>query len=263
MSLLLSHFKQSLRRPDHWIYGSWLDTIVKYRKTSLGLLWIPIPIAVYIWGVGGFIGALQPAIDQGNFLAHVGVGFLIFRLMSTVILDATTLYASHQSYIYDGHRCLTDFILRCMSRSMFYFLLSLPLLVVAMLGASDLKIAGLGWSLLGLAVLLVNLFLYSVLFSLLGARFADLNEFMGSAILAAFLITPVVWYARLAQEGTTQGLLMRANPLHHLLEAVRAPLFGEQVEALTVQYLVVMTLVGMFAAAIAYGRFARRVPAWL
>jgi ABC-type polysaccharide/polyol phosphate export permease len=60
-----------------------------------------------------------------------------------------------------------------------------------------------------------------------------------------------------------QGWLMRANPLHHLITVVRAPLFGEAIEPLTWLYLGISTAVGLIAACWAYGRFARRVPLWV
>ncbi len=263
MTVLFSHLRQSLRKPDHWLYGSWLDMVVKYRKTYLGVLWVLIPTAVYIWGVGGFIAALQPGIGRAEFLAHTALGFVLFRLITTAILDATSAFHSYQVFIYDGQGQLTDFILRNLSRSCFYFLLTLPLVVAALSASDGLSLPGMGWALLGLAVVMVNLLAYSVLFAFLGARFADLAELMGSAVLAGFLITPVVWYPQMAPVGTLHGSLMRANPLYHLIEGVRAPLLGQALEPSTLAYLAAMSVIGIAAATACYARFFRRVPTWL
>lgn len=263
MTLLFAHLAQSLRRPDHWIYGSWVDTLVKYRKTRLGAVWMLVPISVYVWGVGGFMATLQPGIDPKRYLAHVGVGFLLFRLISTVLTDATSVFASYQSYIYDGQLRLTDFVLRMLARSFYYFLLSLPIVAVVAVASPTFSIAGAPASLLGLLLVLVNLFLYGTLLGIAGARLPDLSELMGSAMMAVFLITPIVWYPEAAPEGTLQGALMRANPFHHLLAAARAPMLGEAIEPVTWVYLGVMTLMGLIAAACVYRVAARRVPLWL
>lgn len=263
MSLLLSHLSQSLRRPDHWVYGSWIDTVVKYRKTRLGMVWAVVPIAVYIWGIGGFMASLQPGVGLQRFLAHVGIGFLMFRLLSTVANEATAVFAAYQPYIYDGHLRLTDFVLRTLARSLYYFLLSLPVVAVVAVASPGFSAAGLPAAALGLLVVVLNLLLYGLLLAIAGARFPDLHEMMGSVIMALFLITPIVWYPEAAPEGTGHGLLMRMNPLHHMLAAVRGPLLSETIEPLTYFYLGGMTLVGGIAAAAVYGHAARRVPLWL
>lgn len=260
---LFEHLAASLRRPDHWLYASWLDTVSRYRRNRLGLLWLFVPTAVYIWGIGGFLGAMQPGLDLPRFFAHIGLGFAVFRLASTVLTDATTTFSGSQAYIYDGSLRLTDFILRALARTIHHFLLTLPIVMIVVLGSPDFQWSGLPLAALGLLVVLVNLFFYAVLFALMGARLPDLHEFTGSATLALFLLTPIVWHADAAPEGTLRGALMRANPFHHLLDVVRAPLLGDAVEPVSWIYLGAMTAAGVVLAALAYGRFARRVPAWL
>lgn len=263
MTLLFDHFRMSMRRPDHWVYGSWLDTVVKYRKTRLGILWLLIPTAVYIWGIGGFIASMQIGLDRARFFAHVGLGFAVFRLMATVITDSTTVFSAYQSYIYDGHLRLTDFLLRNLARSFFYFLASVPVLAVVVVASPDFSATGIAMSLIGIVVLLFNLFVYSILLAVAGARFPDLSEIMGSVMMAAFLVTPIVWYGDAAPKGTTSGLLTQANPFHHLLVVVRAPILGDRIDESTFVYLAVMSLFGIVCAALVYRGSASRIPVWL
>lgn len=260
---LFTHLAASFRRPDHWIYASWLDIVARYRRNRLGLLWLFVPTIVYIWGIGGFLGAMQPGFDLPRFYAHVGVGFAVFRLASTVFTDATSVFSASKSYIYDGSLRLTDFLLRSLSRSLYYFVLTLPIVAIVVLGSPDFDGVGVLPALAGLVVVVLDLLFLSVLLGLLGARLPDLSELTGSAMLALFLFTPIVWMPDAAPAGTLRGALMRANPMHHMVEAVRAPLLGHEVEMLTYAYLGVVTFAGAAAAAILYGRFARRVPAWL
>lgn len=261
--MLLKHLTESFRRPDHWLYAGWLDIVTTYRRTYFGVLWLLIPTAVYVWGIGGFLAALQPGVDTPAFLAHVGVGFVVYRLASTVWTDATSVFSGHRAYIYDGHLRLTDFLLRSMSRSVYYFLLTQAILVFVVFASPEFTWAGVPLSLAGLALVLVNLFAYSVVLGLAGARFPDLGELVSSAMLAGFLLTPVVWDPELAPEGTVRGLLMRANPLHHLLAVIRDPLLGRPVEQVTYVYMAVMTVLGIVMALVAYRRYCRRVAIWL
>ncbi|NCT69458.1 MAG: ABC transporter permease [Xanthomonadaceae bacterium] len=262
MSLFFRHLAESFRKPDHWLYASWLDVITKYRKNVLGLFWIFFPPIIYIWGLGGFLAAVQGR-PAANFLAHIGFGFMVFRLTSTMLMEAGSSFAAYQPYILEGNLRLTDFVMRPLARSVIHFIFAVPLLVIALVGETTVPALGVLASFAGFLLVLVNLFVYGILLALLGARFPDVNDFLGSVMLGVFLITPIFWFADSAPPGTMQGALMRGNPFHHMLEVIRAPLLGTQIEPLTFIYLGVMTVLGILLAAIFYSRFARRVPAWL
>ena len=260
---LFTHLLASLRRPDHWIYASWLDVVGRYRRNRLGLLWLFVPTAVYIWGIGGFLGAMQPGLDLPRFFAHVALGFTLFRLVVTVLTDATSVFANSQGYIYDGSLRLTDFLLRSLARSWFYFMLTLPMVAVVVMGSPDATWSGVAPSVAAFVVDLLILLFLSVSVALLGARLPDLHELIGSAVMALFLLTPIVWDAVSAPAGTLRGALMRGNPLFHMVESVRAPLLGQPVEPLTYAYLGALLVASFLVAILAYQRFARRVPVWL
>ncbi|WP_447938793.1 ABC transporter permease [Pseudoxanthomonas mexicana] len=263
MTLLIRHIAESFRRPDHWLYAAWLDVITRYRKTVLGLFWIFFPTIVYIWGLGAFLGAIQ-GTDMRPFLAHIGFGFVIFRLISTIFMEAGSSFAAYQSYIYEGNLRLTDFLLRPMFRALVHFAFAVPLLVIVLVGDGKVvPLLGLLWAIAGLAVVLINLFFYGILIGLVGARFPDINDFLGSVMLAVFLITPIIWLAESAPADSLQGQLMRANPFHHMLAVVREPVLGNPVEPVTYIYMGVMTVVGFVLAMMLYGRLAKRVPTWL
>ena len=260
---LFRHLAASLRRPDHWIYASWLDVVSRYRRNRLGLLWLFVPTAVYIWGIGGFLGAMQPGLNLPRFFAHVALGFTLFRLVVTVLTDATSVFSASQNYIYDGSLRLTDFLLRSLARSWFYFMLTLPMVAVVVLGSPDATWEGIAPAAVAFIADLGILLFLSVALALVGARFPDLHELLGSAVMALFLLTPIVWDASGAPAGTLHGALMRGNPLFHMVESVRAPLLGDTVEPLTYLYLGILLASSMLVAVLSYQRFARRVPVWL
>lgn len=260
---LIDDLAGSIRRPDHWVYAAWLDTVSRYRRHRLGLLWLFVPTALYIWGVGGFLGSMQPGLTLSNFFAHIAVGYAVFRLATTVFTDSATVFASRRSYIYDGSLRLTDFLLRSIAKTSFYFLLTLPLVLVVLLGSPQFQWTGIPLALAGLLLVAANLVSYGVVIGLLGARLPDLDEFMGNATLALFLLTPIVWMPEMAPAGTIRGTLMRANPFHHMVEVVRAPLMGHAIDIGTWWYLAVFTVVGAVLAVLGYQRFARDVPVWL
>lgn len=261
--MLLQHLRQSFRNPDHWVYGAWIDFVSRYRRMSLGILWAVVPPIVYVWGIGGFLRVLQPGLDKTLFLAHVAVAFVLFRLITTTLTDAVSLFGQYRAYIFDGSTRLTDFVLRNLLNSLLYFVVAIPVVLAAMIPSPHIDWAGVPMAVAGFLVLLFNLFLYAVVLGFAGARLRDLSQVMGSLTMALFLVTPIVWLGEQAPAGTLHGTLMRANPLFHFLEIVKAPLFGRAIELATLVYVGVATLLGVLGALLSYRAFARRLPVWL
>lgn len=259
---LFSDLAGSLRRPDFWIYAAWLDIVTKYRRTVLGILWVWVPPIVYIWGMGLFIGALH-GVPRGPFIAHVGFGFLLFRLCTTVVIESTAVYSASRPLIYDGRTLLTDHLLRSLAKALLYLLLAAPLLALTLRSAPDFAIANIAPAALGFALVMLNLLWMGLLLSLLGARYPDLHELVSSVMMALFLITPIIWEVSAAPAGTLHGDLMRFNPIAHYLIVTRDVLLGEPVERLS--WIVAWTgaIGGAVAAWLAYRAAARRVPLWI
>lgn len=256
------HLLESLREPAFWAYSTWLGIVTNYRRSRLGILWLFTPPVLYVWGLGAFFSSMQgrPLVE---FAAHVAVGFLVFRLMTAVVTDSTGVLTANQAFILDGRIRITDFVLRVVSRALFYAGVALPVVALALWMYPSLQPQGFAWLLVTVPLLLLNAIWVSVVFSLLGARFPDTEQFISNIFLFLFLLTPIIWYADQAPAESVRGMLMRFNPLFHMVEAVRAPLLGERVDPWSLRILVGITVIGWGAAMLAYRRFARFVPLWI
>jgi len=262
MRSLLRDLKASFRNPEFWALASWLDIVVRYRQSRLGLLWLVAPAVIYIWGVGGFFASMQHRPISG-FVGYVAVGYVIFRVTSSVIIESTSTFATAAAFILDGHVRLSDFVLRVTAKALFYFLFSLPVVGAAIAITPELQMSGLAVALVTFPLVMANVLWIGVVFALVGARFQDLSQFIGNIFMFAFLLTPIVWHSEIMPAGSIRGTIMRANPLFHMVEAVRAPILGQPISELTLYYLATMTLVGWTIAILAYRRFARFVPIWI
>jgi ABC-2 type transport system permease protein len=252
----------SLRNPEFWALSSWLDIVVRYRQSRLGIFWLVAPAIVYIWGLGGLFAGMM-GVSVASFAAHVALGYVVFRVISSAIIDSTTAFASGSPFILDGHERLTDFVLRVLAKALFYFAMSLPVVAVALMVHPAIHWAGLAYALASFPLVIANALWIGVLFALIGARFPDLSQFIGNVFMFAFLLTPIVWRADSMPADSVRGMLMRFNPLFHMVELVRAPILGEPLGTSTFWYLGGMTMLGWGAAFFAYRRYARFVPIWI
>ena len=260
--MMLRHFRESLREPAFWAYSTWLGIVTNYRRSRLGILWLMTPPVIYVLGLGGFFAAMQGR-PLTQFAAHVALGYIVFRLITSVITDSTGVLAANQAFILDGRVRLTDFVLRVVARALFYAGVALPVVAVALWVYPELHAANFTWLLATVPLVLLNAVWVSVVFALVGARFPDTEQFIGNVFLFLFLLTPIIWYADQAPADSPRGLLMRFNPLFHLIEVVRAPILGEPLNQFSLRVTIGMAASGWLVAALAYRRYARFVPLWI
>jgi ABC-2 type transport system permease protein len=260
--MLFKHLVESFSRPTFWTYSGWLDIVSKYRRSRLGIFWLLVPPIFYIWGLAAYFSTLQK-LEVGAFAAHVGVGFLLFRVLMASINESTSVLPQQQAFILDGHTRLTDFVLLVVAKALFYFVLALPVLASALWAAPEVHLHGLLAAAVTVPILLLNAVWMGVVFSLLGARFPDVQELMGSLFIFGFVLTPIIWHGGTVPMGTVQSYLMHANPLYHLIEMVRAPILGDPLALSTYYYVAVLTVGGWALAAFVYRRYAKFVPLWL
>lgn len=255
--------KESFRNPEFWALSSWLDIIVRARKSRFGILWLLAPSVVYVFGLGLFFASMQPGGGSNSFYAYVALGAMVFRtLMSAVIGSATVFNGSH-SFIMDGHMRLTDFLLQSLAKSFFDFCMYLPVVIVALVIADGISLTGLLWALPAVGLIYLNGLWISAVFSLAGARFPDFGQLLNTVSIFLFLLTPIIWYPEMMPAGSIRSLLMRLNPFYHFVEIFRAPILGDPVEVMSLWYVGIMTVAGLALATLVYRRYARFVPLWI
>lgn len=259
---LFRDYIDSVRHPEFWVYATWLVLVTRYRQSRLGLLWALVPPGIYAFGVGWFFSTLI-GVSPRELVPHMGMGYVVFRLVTASLNEATTVFAGHASFIMDGRVRLTDYVLRVVGRGFFYFLLSFPVLAAAFYISTSFNPWGLVALPFTVLIVVLNIAWMGVLVGVLGARLPDVNQLVGSILMFSFLFTPILWFADQVPINSLRGGVARANPLFHLVEVVRAPLLGEPIETLTYVYLVCLLIVGWTLAAMVYRRYARFVPIWI
>lgn len=262
MTTYLDHLRESIRRPEFWMYSSWLDIITRYRRTRLGLLWIVIPTAVFIAAIGNVYARVM-GHDPEFYLPYLATGYVVFRFLVQCLSESSSIMRSHKAFIMDGRTCLTDYVLRSVAKSFFHFACSL-LVVVAALAWSPLTSA---WNVLTLVltlpVVIANSIWLSSCMSMIGARYADSGEMVTTAMRFGLLLTPILWVGDRFPPQTFGWWAVHLNPAYHLITLVRNPVLGEPVPASSIGFVAVMTVLGWTAAVLLYRRYARFVPLWI
>jgi len=254
---------ESFRHPEFWALSSWLDIIVRARKSRFGILWLLAPSVVYVFGLGTFFRGMQSDANPGDFFVHVALGAMIFRTLMSSVIGSANVFHGSVSFIMDGHMRLTDYLLQSLAKSFFDMCMYLPVVAITLIFFGDISLPGLLVSLPVMVLVYINALWIAAIFALVGARFPDFGQLLNTVSIFLFLLTPIIWYPGMMPAGSIRAQLMRLNPFYHFVEIFRAPIMGQPVEVTSIWYVGVMTVAGLAVATLVYRRYARYVPLWI
>lgn len=262
----VADLRQGLHQRELWLSLGWQDIKQRYRRSTLGPLWITIATGV----MAGALGLLYSVLFQiplAEFLPHVTVGLIMWGFISGCIKEGSEVFISNEGLIKQLPSALSVHVYRLVWRQFLFLCHNLVIWVVLMVVFPR----PLGWDLLlsvaGLAVLLVNGVWVAMLFGILATRFRDIAPLLDSMVQLLFYMTPIVWTTQTLYEQGGQiadrARIAELNPLYHYLEIVRAPMIGESVAAYHWWIVLGCTVVGLLLAFVALRRFRARVPYWV
>lgn len=260
---LTASLLESLGSPSFWTYSSWLELAAKYRGSILGLAWLVMPTALFVILLGNVYSHLM-GYSLREYMPYLASGYVVWRFMLQVINDSSGAFRSHKAYIMDGRVRLTDFLLRSFAKAAIQFLFGMVVVVVVVLWSQSWSgLLSLATLLLTMPLLLANLFWVSVCIGLIGARFPDTRDAIGTILVAGFLLTPILWMIDRFPPDSLRGFLARLNPAYHLIDLVRSPILGHFPERSSIVTAIVMCVVGWGLASWLYRRYARFVALWV
>ena len=249
-----------------WLQLGWQDIKQRYRRSTLGPLWITIATGVMSLALG-LLYSMLFQIDVAVFLPHVTVGFIVWGFISGCIKDGSTVFIENEGLIKQLPSALSVHVYRLVWRQLLFLahnMIIWALLVLIFrihLGWNAL------WALPGLFLLVLNGVWVTMLFGIIATRFRDVAPLLEALVQLLFYVTPIVWTTQTlkAQGGEVEqrAMLAEINPLYHYLEIVRAPLIGHEVAAYHWWIVLACTAVGLVVTLFAMKQMRFRVPYWV
>ena len=258
--------RQGLHQRELWLSLGWQDIKQRYRRSTLGPLWITIATGVMAVALG-FLYSVLFQIPLADFLPHVTVGLIMWGFISGCIKEGSEVFIANEGLIKQLPSALSVHVYRLVWRQFLFLLHNLVIWVVLMLVFPR----PLGWelllSVLALGVLMVNGVWVAMLFGILATRFRDIAPLLDSMVQLLFYMTPIVWTTQTLYEQGGQiadrARIAELNPLYHYLEIVRAPMLGQTAAAYHWWIVLACTAVGLLLAFLALRKFRSRVPYWV
>ena len=235
------------------------DVGSRYRGSVLGPFWITLSMGLMVLGIG-FLYANLFAISLHVFLPYVALGIVFFGVLTGTITEGCETFVLASGMLSQTSLPMFTFVWRTLLRNLINLAHHLVIVVVVLAVYGYWREARPFTAVAGIVLLLVNASWISLLAAIASARFRDIPQIVASAMQFAMFMTPVFW---LPGRFSASRAVLDFNPFYHLLEAVRAPLLGQPVSALTYQILVGMALGGWLVAFAIFARTRRRIVHYL
>ncbi|MFC5938494.1 ABC transporter permease [Corynebacterium choanae] len=249
-----------------WLQLGWQDIKQRYRRSTLGPLWITIATGVMAFALGMLYSVLFK-IPVAEFLPHVTVGLIMWNFISGAIKDGAEIFIENEGLIKQLPSALSVHVYRLVWRQLLFLAHNMVIWVILM----AIFPRHLGWQGLlafpALLLLVANGVWVAMFFGIIATRYRDVAPLLEALVQLLFYVTPIVWTTQtLYDQGgsiSERAKLAMLNPLYHYLEVFRAPLIGAPIVALNWWVVLGCTVAGLLISLLAMKQWRFRVSYWV
>lgn len=242
-----------------WLLLGWVEIRQRYARSKIGPFWLTISMGILVVALGIVYGTLFKA-ELKTYLPLLAIGFVFWAFISTTINDGCNAYVASSPYIRQVALPKGIFIFQTVWRNTIILAHNFIIVVVVLIVFKIQFWHTLHWFVLGLLLLVWNLFWITAFLALICARFRDLPQIVASILQVIFYITPILFKREMLDK---YPLLIDLNPFAHLIEIVRAPLLGQAVPAMSWFVCLGMAVFGTVLSLAFQGRYRARIPYWV
>lgn len=237
-----------------WFLMGNQDIHMRYRRSVLGPFWISLSMAAMVCGIAFLYGQIFDESFE-TYLSWLSAGFLVWFLINTLVVESCTAAVDAESHLRGIRIPLTVLMARVVHRNLVIFLHNL-VVVIALLALVGKGLSAPALALpAGLAVILLVGFFGGLTLAALCLRFRDVAQVVANIMQVMFFLAPIIW---MPGQGRVASEFVDFNPIHHLIELVRAPLLGAYASSLSwavsLSLLAGLALLAVFTLSVSRGR---------
>ncbi|MBV7294420.1 ABC transporter permease [Corynebacterium sp. TAE3-ERU12] len=257
---------EGFHQRELWLQLGWQDIKQRYRRSTLGPLWITIATGAMALALG-LLYSLLFQQELSYFLPHVTVGLIVWGFISGCVREGSQVFIENEGLIKQLPSALSVHVYRLVWRQLLFFAHNMIIWVILIL----IFRPHLSWefwlAIPALVLLVANGVWVTMFFGIISTRYRDIAPLLDSLIQLVFYMTPIVWTTRtLKEQGgavAERARIAELNPLYHYLEIIRAPLTGQPVAAYHWGIVLVCTAAGLGLALLAMRQWRGRVSYWV
>jgi len=236
---------------------SWRDVSLRYRGSVLGPFWYTMWSFLQIQ----FLGYLFPTLmgrDDVVYMQWLSLGIICWwNFISPTLSGAESVFASARGIYTERRIPYSFFCIKFMTLQVLVFLHQIPVFCYCIY-AYDISIRFVHAVFFILGVMAVSLILFCLCFILgiLCLRFYDIPQIVDLLLYIGFMLTPIFWMPAMA---TGRGRLVKYNPFYYLLDVIRTPLMGGDINFFSWKVILTMLFASVLVAFVLFARCRKRI----
>ena len=250
---------EAFRNHDQWLFLGWHDIKSKYRRTSLGPLWIVIVnlITILCFSV---VGAALFNQDVRWFLPHATVGLFVWYYVASILTESCMVFSSQDYLLQNLNITPLTLVLRMFVKNTISFSHSFIVIIAVILLFTP------GFSIQSLLVFLAIPFFaitstsISIILGIVSTRFRDINHAVQSLMTIFPFITPLIWKEEMLG---SRAYIAKINPATHYIALFRDPLLSNEIKSYTYIITAIMSVSLLLLSIYIYNKFRHRLIYWL
>ena len=251
---------RGLRMRRIWSSLAWFEFTSTYRRSALGVLWIVLSFAAFIFVKLIIFSSLLSASEPGYYESYLVLGFFVWIYQMQSVTGAPDTFVSARGWITSEDLPLSLYVFKSITREIYNLLLTSTVVIAALLYIGYPLASGAAFAALGLIFLIVNSFFLKLLLGLLSARFRDIAHFVKAIMQTMLFLTPIFWMPE--QMGRLMDYLWW-NPFFHYLEIFRAPLLTGEFPTSSWIYVLSLWSIITIAGVLLFARYRQRIAFWV
>jgi ABC-type polysaccharide/polyol phosphate export permease len=258
-SLACKDIFEGFMRYDLWPSLAWQEIKRRYRRSTLGPLWLTISTGAFVVGLGPLYGKLFNQ-ELAVYLPYIAISFVLWALLSGMITDACTVFVAEESIFKQIKLPFSIFCYALVTRNLIILAHNSVIIGIVFLFFPPPLTSALLFFPVGLLLIAANGLWVSLSLGILCTRFRDIPQIVASVLQITMFLTPVMWKADMVGHQTW---IVNWNPMNHFLELVRAPLYGAFPSVTTLAAVAVITIAGWTMTLGVFARYRTRIPYWV
>lgn len=255
----IADLADGLRKHEIWMSFAIHEIRQRFRRSLLGPFWLTLSMGIMV-GALGLVFSTIFGQDISETLPYIAVGLIFWGLLTSFINEGTSVFIGNEGYIRNVPMPISVHFYRMIARNLIIWIFNMAIYLVVLVAFRILP----DWHFLlfipGFVLFLINGAWMGLAAGILSTRYRDIPLVISNGVQVVFFVTPVFWSVAALP---TRPAFVEWNPIHHMLELVRAPLLGHDIGVHSWTFTLVMAVVGMAGTAYLYRRAYARIAYWV
>ncbi len=255
----LADLSEGFRLVRVWWRLALMTSREQYKRSVLGPIWNTIGILALVL-LFGLLYATMFGQDTRDHLPYVAAGLVLWVVYSELIIKSCSVFPAHAVYIQQMTLPKSVYIFRLIASELLSFGYAFCLIILPAILWGYGPVFKLVPALLGLLLIIVNMFSVSLILSVISLRYRDVAPIVANIMRPVMFLTPIIWNA---DSFPDRAIFIVWNPFYHIIEIFRAPMLGKSAALTSYGFVIAITLASLAMSLYVYSRYRARIAYWV